>query len=116
MGHYARVTNGIVTKVIVAEADFFDTFIDDVAGEWIKTSYNTQRGVHINGGTPLRKNYACEGMVYDKGRDAFYNPQPYDSWTLDEEACTWQSPVDYPYDDNSYRWNEETRSWDVIEN
>jgi len=114
MGHYARVTKGIVTRVIVAEADFFDTFIDDVAGEWIQTSYNTQRGVHTNGGTPLRKNYASEGMVYDRDRDAFYNPQPFNSWTLDEATCTWQPPVTYPDDENSYIWNEETTSWDAV--
>ena len=114
MGHYAKVINGIVTRVIVAEADFFDTFIDDVAGEWIQTSYNTQRGVHTNGGTPLRKNYASEGMVYDRDRDAFYNPQPFNSWTLDEATCTWQPPVAYPDDENSYIWNEETTSWDTV--
>jgi len=114
MGHYARVTNGIVTRVIVAEADFFDTFIDDVAGEWIQTSYNTRAGVHTLGGTPLRKNYASEGMLYDKSRDAFYNPQPFNSWTLDEETCTWQPPVTYPDDENHYTWNEETTSWDAV--
>ena len=114
MGHYAKVIEGIVKEVNVAEAEFFDTYIDNSAGEWIQTSYNTQRGVHTNGGTPLRKNYASEGMVYDRDRDAFYNPQPFNSWTLDEATWTWQPAVAYPDDENSYIWNEERTSWDAV--
>lgn len=116
MGNYAKVFNGIVTEVIVAQEDFFDTFVDDSAGEWIKTSYNTFSGIHANGGTPLRKNYASIGYTYDSIRDAFIAPQPYPSWTLDENTCCWEAPVVYPDDGNRYDWNEETRSWDVIEN
>jgi hypothetical protein len=112
MGHYARVTDGIVTSVIVAEADFFDTFIDDTAGEWIKTSYNTYGGVHSSGGTPLRKNYASVGYHYDSEADAFYAPQPYPSWTLNKSTYIWESNIPYP-DDNStaYEWNESSLSW-----
>jgi len=114
MGHYAKVVDGIVTGVIVAQENFFDTFVDDSAGEWIKTSYNTISGVHANGGTPLRKNYAGVGFTYDSTRDAFIPPKPYNSWTLDEETCIWVSPVVYPDDGNRYDWNEETTSWDAV--
>ena len=114
MGHYAKVVDGIVDKVIVAEATFFDSYVDTSAGEWIQTSYNTHAGVHIHGGTPLRKNYAGIGFSYDEARDAFIPPQPYPSWVLNEETCRWEAPVAHPDDDNSYEWNEETTSWDAI--
>jgi hypothetical protein len=115
MAHYAKVNNGLVEQVIVAEADFFDTFVDSSPGQWIQTSYNTRGGVHANGGTPLRKNYAGIGMTYDATRDAFYEPQPYPSWTLNEDSCLWEAPTAMPDDGNSYIWNEETTSWVVVE-
>lgn len=115
MAHYAKVVDGIVTKVIVAEPEFFETFIDSSPGEWIQTSYNTRGGVHLNGGTPLRKNFAGIGMIYDKQRDAFIRPQPFPSWTLDEDTCVWQPPTPKPTDDKVYEWNESTTSWDAIE-
>ena len=74
MGHFAKVVNGTVTQVIVAEPEFFDTFVDSSPGEWIQTSYNTFGGVHKLGGTPLRKNYAGIGYTYDKTKDAFIPP------------------------------------------
>lgn len=114
MAHYAKVNNGIVEQVIVAEADFFDTFVDSSAGEWIQTSYNTHGGVHSNGGTPLRKNYAGIGYTYDKTRDAFIPPQPYASWTLNDTTCLWEPPTAKPDDGQSYQWNEETTSWEVV--
>ena len=114
MAHYAKVQNGIVTQVIVAEPEFFQTFVDTSPGEWIQTSYNTYGGVHKLGGTPLRKNYAGTGYTYDKTRDAFIPPQPYPSWTLNEETCLWDSPVPYPTDGNVYIWNEETQTWEKI--
>lgn len=117
MAHFAKVVSGIVTKVIVAEQEFFLTFMDDSPGEWIQTSYNTSGGVHTEGGTPLRKNYAGVGMIYDSVRDAFYAPQPYLSWTLNEDSCLWEPPVAYPDADSDerYEWNEETSSWQIIE-
>ena len=115
MGHYARVTDGVVTNVIVAKAEFFDTYVDDTAGEWIKTSYNTHAGVHVNGGTPLRKNYAGIGFLYDETRDAFIPPQPYPSWVINEETCRWDAPIDYPDDGIEYQWNEESGAWDILE-
>ena len=111
MGHYAKVTDGKVTQVIVAEADFFDTFVDSSPGEWIQTSYNTHGGQHTLGGTPLRKNYAGIGYTYDRTKDAFIPPQPFASWTLDEETCLWESPTPYPTDDKIYHWDETTTSW-----
>ena len=111
MAHYAKVNNGIVEQVIVAEPEFFDTFVDTSPGEWIQTSYNTHGGVHSNGETPLRKNYAGVGFTYDSTRDAFIPPQPYNSWTLNEDTCLWEAPVAYPEDGLIYDWNEDTTSW-----
>ena len=116
MAHFAKVQNGIVTQVIVAEPEFFETFVDTSPGEWIQTSYNTYGGVHKLGGTPLRKNYAGTGSTYDKTKDAFIPPQPYPSWTLNEETCLWDSPVPYPEDGQIYNWNEETQTWNLMEN
>jgi hypothetical protein len=114
MSHYAKVNKGIVDKVIVAEADFFDTFVDSSPGKWIQTSYNTQGGVHANGKTPLRKNYAGVGFTYDLTRDAFIPPKPYPSWTLNEDTCQYDSPVPYPTDDKMYEWDEETTNWKEV--
>ena len=111
MAHFAKVQDGIVTQVIVAEPEFFDTFVDSSPGEWVQTSYNTHGGVHANGGTPLRKNYAGIGFTYDKVRDAFIPPKPYPSWVLNEDSCLWNSPVPYPQDGNMYNWDEATLSW-----
>jgi hypothetical protein len=115
MAHFAKVKNGIVTNVIVADQDFVDSYIDHEAGRWIQTSYNTIGGVHTEGGTPLRKNFASIGGVYDAERDAFYLQQPYPSWTLNEDTCLWNPPVAYPDDGNIYIWNEETQAWDLQE-
>ena len=114
MAHYAKVVDGKVVNVIRAEKSFFDTFVDDTPGEWIQTSYNTECGVHRLGGTPLRKNFAGVGHTYDRERDAFIAPQPYPSWTLDENSCTWECPVAYPDDGKIYQWNETNKTWDEI--
>jgi hypothetical protein len=104
MAHYAKVNNGIVEQIIVAEVEFFDTFIDSSPGEWIQTSYNNN----------IRKNYAGVGFTYDSARDAFIPPQPYNSWTLNEATCQWDSPVPYPTDDVDYAWDEETTNWKEV--
>jgi hypothetical protein len=114
MAHYAKVCDGKVVQVIVAEADFFDTFVDSSPGEWIQTSYNTYGGQHRLGGTPLRKNYAGIGFTYDRTRDAFIPPQTFPSWVLNEDTCLWDSPVPYPTDGRVYEWNEETIAWDYL--
>jgi hypothetical protein len=82
---------------------------------WKQTSYNTNGGVHSFGGTPLRKNYARIGIIYDEDRDAFIAPKPFNSWILNEDTCLWNAPVSYPTDDKSYTWNELTLSWDLVE-
>ena len=114
MSHFAKVKDNIVTEVIVAEAEFFDTFVDTSPGEWIQTSYNTLGGEHLLGGTPLRKNYAGIGFTYDATRDAFIPPQEFDSWTLNETTCLWEPPTAYPSDGKDYRWNETTKAWDEV--
>jgi hypothetical protein len=122
MAHFAKVQDGIVTQVIVAEPEFFNTFVDSSPGEWIQTSYNTRGGVHYDpntgeadGGVALRKNYAGIGFAYDADRDAFIPPKPYASWTLDNASCLWEAPVPMPADGKAYRWNEETLSWEVLD-
>ena len=123
MGHFAKVSNGIVTRVIVAEADFFNNFVDDSPGQWIQTSYNTRGGVHYQPNTnepsedqskALRKNYAGIGYSYDSTRDAFIPPQPFNSWVLNEDTCLWDSPVAYPTDGKLYKWNEEILNWEEV--
>jgi len=123
MSHFAKVNNNIVEQLIVAEPEFFETFVDSSPGQWIQTSYNTRGGVHYDPETgepsadqskALRKNYAGIGYTYDAQRDAFIPPQPFESWTLDEETCLWNAPVPYPTDDKLYTWNEETQTWDEI--
>ena len=110
MGHFAKVNNGIVEQVIVAEPEFFQTFVDSSPGEWIQTSYNTHGGQHPEG-RPLRKNYAGIGFTYDRTRDAFIPPKPHASWVLNETTCLWEPPVAYPSDGKRYIWNEVTTSW-----
>lgn len=111
MGHFAKVCDGIVTKVIVAEPEFMNTFVDDTPGEWIQTSYNTRGGIHALGGTPLRKNYAGIGYTYDSVRDAFISPKPFESWILDENSCLWNPTVPKPTDDKMYFWDEDSVNW-----
>ena len=115
MAHFAKVENGIVTQVIVAKSEWIQTFVDTSPGEWIQTSYNTYGGVHKNGGTPLRKNYAGIGYTYDQQRDAFIPPKPYPSWILDEQSCLWEPPVAMPSDGKMYRWDEDSQNWVEVE-
>ena len=123
MAHFAKVNNGIVEQVIVAEPEFFDTFVDSSPGQWIQTSYNTRGGVHYDPATgepsadqskALRKNYAGIGYSYDAGRDAFIAPKPYASWVLNEQTCLWDAPVAMPNDGGNYAWNESTQAWDAV--
>ena len=123
MAHFAEVDeNNIVKRVIVAEQDFIDSGAVGDSSNWIQTSYNTRGGVHYapnsdepDGGIALRKNYAGIGFVYDKDRDAFYQPQPYPSWLLNEDSCLWESPVPCPDDGKMYRWNEDNQNWELTE-
>jgi hypothetical protein len=108
MAHFAKVENGIVTQVIVANQDVIDSGMFGTG--WIQTSYNTYGGQHPEG-RPLRKNYAGVGFTYDSQRDAFISPKPFPSWTLNEQTCLWDSPVSYPTNGDKYYWDETTISW-----
>jgi hypothetical protein len=110
MAHFAKVQNGLVTQVIVAEPEFFETFVDNSPGEWVQTSYNTHGGQHPEG-RPLRKNYAGIGYTYNKQLDAFIPPKPFASWVLDEDTCLWEAPSDMPNDGKVYNWNESSLQW-----
>jgi hypothetical protein len=115
MAHFAKIENGTVTQVNVIDEDYFaENRETRYTGQWVQTSYNTQGGVHLLGGTPLRKNYAGVGYTYDEARDAFYAPQPYPSWTLNEDTCLWESPVPMPTDDKMYTWNEDNQNWEEV--
>lgn len=120
MAHFSKVLNGKVVNVIVADPEFFETFVDESPGEWIQTSYNTFGGIHYqpNNRTPsedqskaLRKNFGSVGYTYDRIKDAFIPPKPYSSWVLNEQTCLWESPVSYPTDGEDYYWDEATLSW-----
>jgi hypothetical protein len=117
MSYFAKVSDSIVVQVISAELDFFETFVDTSPGEWIQTSFNTRGGKHYgqdgleDSGVALRKNWAGIGYTYDPTRDAFIAPQPFPSWTLNEDTCQWDSPVAYPDDDKRYTWDEATTNW-----
>ena len=117
MAHFAQIENNIVTKVIVVDnkdtsneegveieqigIDFCSNLL---GGTWKQTSYNGN----------IRKNYAGIGYKYDANLDAFIPPQPFNSWILDESTCQWKAPVDYPTDGKKYIWNDETLTWDAI--
>jgi hypothetical protein len=114
MSHFAKIENDKVVQVIVAEQEF----VDAQPGEWVQTSYNTRGGVHYapnsdtpDGGVALRKNYAGVGYAYDRQRDAFIPPQPFPSWTLNDETCLWEAPIPYPGDGEIWYWNEDLQNW-----
>lgn len=123
MAHFAKVVDGIVNQVIVAEPEFFNNFVDSSPGTWVQTSYNTRGGVHYDPQTgepsadqskALRKNYAGKGYSYDASRDAFIPPKVFDSWTLNETSCLWEPPVAIPNEGGPYRWNETEQRWDTV--
>jgi hypothetical protein len=117
MAHFAEIgLDNIVLRVIVVnnsellDADGVEQeslgaeFCRNLfGGTWVQTSYNQT----------IRKNFAGRGHTYDSTRDAFIPRQPYSSWTLNEETCTWEAPVAKPDDANSYDWNEENQQWVV---
>jgi hypothetical protein len=116
MAHFAQLNeNNIVIQVITAGDEYEETgeelYAQIVGGMWKRTSYNTTGGVHSNGGTPFRKNYAGIGYTYDEIRDAFIPPKPFESWILNEYTCLWESPIPYPNETEFYYWDESTISW-----
>jgi hypothetical protein len=121
MAHYAFLNmQNIVTEVIVGKDETdgptnWEMHYGNIREQVCKrTSYNTRGGVHSEGDTPFRKNYAGIGYTYDFARDAFIPPKPFNSWTLNENSCLWEAPVAMPDDGQQYSWNEETTSWDLI--
>ncbi len=100
MRYWAKVLDNKVLKVIVAEEEFFDTFVDSSAGEWIETT---------------KDNYAGIGYTYDAENNAFYSPQPYPSWSLDKENFKWNTPTPFPEDGHNYLWNEDNKEWEKIQ-
>jgi len=117
MSHFAQIDqNNIVTRVIVIDKKEIESGRWGDPKTWIQTSYNTRRGRHLSGGTPLRKNFAGVGYIYDPQRDAFYGKKPEGTWVLDEVTCTWVRPKAYPAtpnDRNRYVWDEDTQDWRV---
>lgn len=113
MAHYAKVENGVVTQVIVADQAFIDSAV--LGHGWIQTSYNTRGNVHYgsdgqpDGGVALNKNYAGIGYTYDG--TGFAAPQPFPSWTLNQDSYVWEAPIAMPTDDKRYSWDEATLSW-----
>jgi len=106
MSHFAKIdSNNIVTDVIVAEQDFINSGAVGDSFLWVQTSYNNN----------FRKKYAGVGDTYDSALDAFIPPQPYPSWTLNEDTCLWEAPVAYPDDDKHYGWDEEVQNWAILE-
>jgi len=120
LSHFAKVCDGKVIQVIVAEPDFFNTFVDSSPGQWLQTSYNTRGGVHYgpdgepDDGVALRGNYAGIGYTYDAANDVFYAPQPFASWTLNQTAWQWGAPIAYPEDGLRYAWDEATTAWVAV--
>ena len=122
MAHFAEVDeNNIVTRVLVVDNSQEDNGQEFLAntlglgGTWVKTSYNTQGGVHTSGGTPFRKNYAGVGYTYDSGRDAFIPPKPYASWLLNEDTCLWDATTPMPVEEGKiFKWVEEDLNWQEI--
>lgn len=111
MSHYAKVLDGRVINVIVAEPEFFNTFVDTTPGTWLQTSYNTRGNVHLNGGTALRGNYAGIGHTYDRINDVFYSPSPHPSWVLNTTTWLWEAPTPMPTEGGPFKWDEASLSW-----
>jgi len=116
MAHFAQINeNNIVVQVITAGNEYELTgeeLYTNMTGKvWKRTSYNTHGGIHTQGGTPYRKNYAGIGYTYDEVRDAFIPPKTFASWILNESSCLWEAPIPYPEDGNVYVWSEATQEW-----
>jgi hypothetical protein len=110
MSSFAKIDkNNIVTQVLVAEKNFINSGLVGDEFLWVQTSYNSN----------FRKNFAGVGYTYDKVRDAFIPPKPFNSWVLDEATCQWQPPVSYPDQAienwKRYEWNEATTNWVEVE-
>jgi hypothetical protein len=120
MSHWAELDeNNVVLRVLVGNNDEpgegLDWIEENLGGRWLKTSYNTQGGVHLAGGTPFRGNFAATGFTYDEALDAFIAPKRFDSWVLNTERFEWEAPVPYPSDGWLYMWDESAAAWVEVE-
>ena len=121
MTYFAKVENGIVTQVIVADQNVIDSGLFGDPSIWFQTDYYTYGGVHYgvdgkpDGGAQFRMNYAGIHFAYDAALDAFIPPKPYPSWLLNTTSCLWIAPIPYQNDGKYYVWNETTQMWDVID-
>jgi|TARA_R110000765_G_C18920348_1_gene605823 hypothetical protein len=114
MAHFAKIENGIVTNILVVNndiitvdneeieqkgKDFLASLLRGSPNDWVQTS------------STIRKNHAAKEYIYDSIRDAFYTQQPYPSWSLNEDSCHWEAPIEKPDDESRYIWDEATLSW-----
>jgi hypothetical protein len=113
MSHFAKLDeNNKVIFVTVGRDEDQEAELTARTGDVYKqTSYNTYGGVHLLDGTPFRKNFAGIGYTYDENRDAFIPPQPFNSWSLNEQTCLWEAPTAMPMDGNVYVWDETQQEW-----
>jgi len=115
MAHFAKLDGNNIVVFVTVGRDEDNGKEDELTARtgdvYKQTSYNTHGGVHSNGGTPFRKNYAGIGYTYDSSRDAFIPPKPFNSWVLNESTCLWDAPVAMPTDDKRYTWDENTINW-----
>ena len=133
MAYFAKIGSGNIVENVIAVSNLEATteekgqeFINNTYQTndiWKQTSYNTRGGKYYNSDNTLgdqskafRKNYAGKGYIYDENRNAFIPPKQYDSWILNEDTCRWEPPIPYPTDEKMYYWNEETLSWDLLDN
>jgi hypothetical protein len=108
MAHYAKVEDGVVTQVIVADSK--EWCQANLGGTWVQTSYNTHGGVNSrDGGEALHKNYAGIGYTFDG--TGFAAPKPFASWTLNDDTYLWEAPTPMPIDGKPYSWNEADLEW-----
>lgn len=111
MAHFAELNSeNIVLRVIVA--DNKEWCERNLGGTWVQTSYNTHGGEHPEG-RPLHKNYAGIGYHFDG--TGFYAPEPFASWSLNDDTYLWEAPVPYPTDGKQYSWDEDAQDWIEVE-
>jgi len=116
MAHFAEINeDNIVVRILVTNNEMSnegkDWLEENLAGTWVKTSYNTHGGTHDLDATPLRKNFASIGGSYNQRLDAFIGVKPYSSWLLNEYTCLWEAPIAYPENGENYDWDEQTLTW-----
>jgi len=128
MAHFVEINNEkkVIRVIVLEDKDTQDAdgnevesigikYLEDAfGGTWLKTSYNTIAGKHVKGGIPFRMNYAGIDFIYDEKKDAFIPPQPFSSFVLNKNTCQWEPPIEYPNDGKDYTWNEDTKSWDLV--